>query len=159
MKKRISKKRIVSAGAATLAATVVSVWIWNYFQPISVQAKESFSGIGKVVESYNADNPFIILDIVPGGAEFTYTFSDDDGDINTPNPTAVTEISLATMPYLTAGETPAEQAVLKAITDNPTAFYQIADRAALAEALIPTSVNVSGLNVKYEEGYGGIPQD
>ena len=55
---------------------VAGVGLWQNLQPIPAYARESFSGIKKVVESYDEENPFVILDIVPGTATYTYTYID-----------------------------------------------------------------------------------
>lgn len=181
IKSKISKKLVASTGAALLALCVAGAGLWQYLQPVPAEAKETFSGIKQVVAERNGESPFVILDIVPGYANYTCVLGDgnlstsgdsgasgssgdsstsgDSGSSGTSGATSVTvEVPLATLPYLTNGVTPAEQAVINAIKANPAAFYETTNRAALAENLIPKSMNTSMLNVKYEEGYGSITE-
>ncbi|MDD6810949.1 MAG: DUF5057 domain-containing protein [Lachnospiraceae bacterium] len=156
IKPKISKKLMAATGASVLAVSVAGAGLWQYLKPVPVEAKETFSGIKQVVAECNAENPFVILDIVPGNTDYTCYFG--TAGSTTTNSSATVEVSLATLPYLTAGTTPAEQAVINAVKANPTAFYEASNRAALAENLIPASINTSMPNVKYEEGYGGITE-
>ena len=177
IKPKYNRKLAISAGASALAVAVAGVGLWQNLQPIPAYARESFSGIKKVVESYDEENPFVILDIVPGSATYTYTYTDTymaeeatpaptgsgEGAIPTMTPAPipqsfdiVTEVSLATMPYLTSGKTPAEMALIEAIQAYPDYFLDYQDRAMFADNLIPVEMNASELNVKYEESYGGV---
>ncbi len=178
IKPKYSRKLAISAGASVLAAAIAGVGLWQNLQPIPAYARESFSGIKKVVESYDEENPFVILDIVPGTATYTYTYIDTNmvaeapstpngsggGAIPTETPTPTPErekkikvdVPLATMPYITSGETPAETALIEAISSSPDCFLDYQDRAMFAENLIPAEMNATELNVKYEENYGGV---
>lgn len=178
IKPKFSRKLAISAGVSALAAAIAGVGLWQNLQPIPAYARESFSGIKKVVESYDEENPFVILDIVPGTATYTYTYIDTNmvaeapstpngsggGAIPTETPTPTPErekkikvdVPLATMPYITSGETPAETALIEAISSSPDCFLDYQDRAMFAENLIPAEMNATELNVKYEENYGGV---
>lgn len=71
--KRVSVKKIFArATAMTAAAALVVTGLYlapREQMPVStVEARESFGGIKQVVEEHDEDNPFVILDIVPGKA-------------------------------------------------------------------------------------------
>lgn len=139
------KKWYLAAGASVLAATVAGTSLWHALESaFSVQARESFSGIGKVVENHNEENPFVILDIVPGIA----AYNDGYNDI---------KLSLGTIGYLTGGQSPIEQSLADAFKNDTTGvFFEYSERAAFAETVIPPGMDASFPWISYEEGYASI---
>ena len=100
IKPRVGKKLVFAAAASVLAATVAGTSFWNFLQSATpVEAQESFSGIGKVVEEHSEGEPFVILDIVPGTAAYTYTFSSLSS--NHGQTISIPNVSLGTIGYLT----------------------------------------------------------
>lgn len=184
-KPKLNRKFAVSAGAVALAAVVAAAGLWQSVPTVPVYAKETFSGIKKVVDSCNEENPFVILDIVPGTATYTYTYTFpvyENDPASTPTPTAEltptpaatgtpdvaegasdeiqgtiqSEVPLAVLPYLTAGKTPAEEALIKAVEDKPSYFVSYGTRSSFTKNLIPKDLYNSSFDIQYEERYGGV---
>ena len=177
IKPKLNRKFAVSTGAVALAAVVTATGLWQSVPTVPVYAKETFSGIRKVVESYDKDNPFVILDIVPGTATYSFPVYGID-ETATPAPTIMpsptgtpivdlgvryesegtidTEVPLAVLPYLTDGKTPAEEALIKAVEDNPSYFLSYYARSYFAGNLIPEDLYYSSFDIRYEERYGGV---
>lgn len=160
IKPKLNRKFAVSTGAVALAAVVTATGLWQSVPTVPVYAKETFSGIRKVVESYDKDNPFVILDIVPGTATYSFpVYGIDETATGGPymnEGTIETEVPLAVLPYLTDGKTPAEEALIKAVEDNPSYFLSYYARSYFAENLIPEDLYYSSFDIRYEERYGGV---
>lgn len=153
IKPRVSKKLVLAATASVLAAAVAGTSFWNFLNSsMPVEAQESFSGIGKVVENHSEGEPFVILDIVPGTASYTYTLS--DGTV-----ISIPDVSLGTMGYLTNGQIPAEESLRATFDSYQEAFYSYEEREGLASALLPPGMDSSLLQISYQEGYAGITPD
>ena len=170
---KLNRKFAVSTGAIALAAVVTATALWQSVPTVPVYAKETFSGIRKVVESYDKDNPFVILDIVPGTATYSFpVYGIDETATPTPTPTATEtpevryeiqdtveiEVPLAVLPYLTDGKTPAEEALIKAVEedDYKSYFHSYDTRRGFVENLIPDYLYYFSFDIQYEERYGGI---
>ncbi len=161
IKPRVDKKLVLAAAASVLAVSAAGVSFWNFLQSAApVEAQESFGGIGKVVEAHSEGEPFVILDIVPGTASYTYTLSDHSQTISIPN------VSLGTIGYLTDGtvltgedQVSVEEGLKITFDDYQEAFYHYEEREALASLLLPAGMDASLLQPHYQEGYAGITPD
>ncbi len=154
IKPRVGRKLVLAAAASVTAVAVAGASLWNLMESAApVEAKESFGGIGKVVDSHSEGEPFVILDIVPGTASYTYTSLDGSETFEIPN------ISLGTMGYLTNGQTPLEESLQAAFNDHQDLFGDYEERKALAAALMPAGMDTSLLKLDYREGYAGITPD
>ena len=154
IKPRVGRKLVLAAAASVTAVAVAGASLWNLMESAApVEAKESFGGIGKVVDSHSEGEPFVILDIVPGTASYTYTSLDGSETFEIPN------ISLGTMGYLTNGQTPLEESLQAAFNDHQDLFGDYEERKALAAALMPAGMDTSLLKLDYREGYAGISPD
>lgn len=151
-RKRVSVKGIFGravAVAAAAALVVTGLYMAPYERvPVStVQARESFGGIKQVVEEHNEENPFVILDIVPGKAQAEVNGKKYD-------------FSLGTIGYLAPGQSPIQKDLLRIFKGdgeegNNEEFYKYSDRKALTDAVI--SNGYSGIT--YQEAYGGTGED
>ncbi|MDE7247835.1 MAG: hypothetical protein K2N43_08100, partial [Lachnospiraceae bacterium] len=146
-RKRVSAKKIfvrATAVAAAVALVVTGLTMAPSDRvPVStVLAKESFGGIKQVVEEHDEDNPFVILDIVPGKA-----FAVIDGNRY--------EFSLGTIGYLAPGQSPIQQDLFRIFTDNKENFYDFDDRIELTDLVISNGYN----GISYQEGYGGTGEN
>ncbi len=151
-RKRVSVKGILGravAVAAAAALVVTGLYMAPYERvPVStVQARESFGGIKQVVEEHNEENPFVILDIVPGKAQAEVNGKKYD-------------FSLGTIGYLAPGQSPIQKDLLRIFKGdgeegNNEEFYKYSDRKALTDAVI--SNGYSGIT--YQEAYGGTGED
>lgn len=162
---RVGKKLVLAATASILALSVAGVSFWNFLQSATpVEAQESFSGIGKVVEAHSEEEPFVILDIVPGTATYAYTFSslspNHGQTISIPN------VSIGTMGYLTdrpvwtgEGLVSVEEGLKTTFDSYQDGFLLYEERAALASSLLPAGMDSSLLQINYKEGYAGITSD
>lgn len=147
------KKLVLAATASVLAVAVAGTSFWHFLNSATpVEAQESFSGIGKVVENHSEGEPFVILDIVPGTASYAYTLSDGTV-ISIPN------ASLGTMGYLTNGQIPAEESLQTTFNNYQEAFYRYEEREGLAAALLPPGMDTSLFQISYQEGYAGVTPD
>ena len=153
IKPRAGKKLVLAATASVLAVAVAGTSFWHFLNSSTpVEAQESFSGIGKVVEEHSEGEPFVILDVVPGTASYTYTLSDGTL-ISIPN------ASLGTIGYLTNGQIPAEESLQTTFNNHPEAFYSYEEREGLAAALLPPGMDDSLFQISYQEGYAGVTSD
>lgn len=153
IKPRAGKKLVLAATASVLAVAVAGTSFWHFLNSATpVEAQESFSGIGKVVENHSEGEPFVILDIVPGTASYAYTLSDGTV-ISIPN------ASLGTMGYLTNGQIPAEESLQTTFNNYQEAFYRYEEREGLAAALLPPGMDTSLFQISYQEGYAGVTPD
>ncbi|MDD6627321.1 MAG: DUF5057 domain-containing protein [Lachnospiraceae bacterium] len=135
-------KAIPVAVAASLAVVTAGYSILQYFDPMTTYAKESFSGIGKIVEEHDQNNPYHILDIVPSEASYDgYTFA------------------AGTIGYLTNGGITLTQELKKVYTGNEATYRSYEERQKLFEKIISQTAIESFPGVKYEEAYGGIHTD
>ena len=128
--------------ASVIAVAVAAGGILQQMKAVPVAAKESFQGIGQIVKSHDDEDPFTILDIVPGKA--TYTDSNS----------VVHDISLGTIGYLVEGQAPIEQGLANIFKNNDS-YYSYTNRKAVAEQLIPTGYEDSFLHMAYQEAYEG----
>ena len=145
-RKRVSAKKIfvrATAVAAAVALVVTGVTMApSDRMPVStVLAKESFGGIRQVVEEHDEDNPFVILDIVPGKAV------SKDGKY---------DFSLGTIGYLAPGQSPIQQDLFRIFTgDSKESFYDYDDRKTLTDSIIEDGYN----GISYQEAYGGTGEE
>ena len=156
IKKRIqlNKKRIISGVAVLSATAVAACGILAYMQPTEVCAKGSLGGMKQIVKAHDEEDPFTILDIVPGVGTCGF---DDDDDSNTPDLTY--NFSLGTIGYLAGDQAPVTQDLKRIYTENSSIFYSYEKRKKLAEAVIPTGYEDSFLQLKYQESYAGMEQN
>lgn len=133
------RRRMSASVAAILVLSLLASDTIQYVQPAQVYAKESFSGISKVVEEHT-NVPYRILNIVP--AEVT------DSKDNT--------FALGTMGYLADGQSPLSQ-TLKNMAGNPD-YRTYGSRKDLLR-YVGATTGVEFPNVKYEERYGSVDGD
>lgn len=108
-------------------------------------AKNSFGGISQVVQEHDGEDPFVILDIVPGKA----SYAAGGGSY---------ELSLGTIGYLVQGQTPVEQDILRVMTGGEEKlYYPYEARRQLADTILGTDAAPGGVisGFSYEEAYGG----
>ena len=147
-RKRVSAKKIfvratAVAAAAALVVTGLTLAPSDRMPVSTVLAKESFGGIRQVVEEHDEDNPFVILDIVPGKASAVINGKTYD-------------FSLGTIGYLAPGQSPIQQDLFRIFTgDDSTAFYKYEDRKKLTDSVIANGYS----SVSYQEAYGGTGED
>ncbi len=146
--KRVSAKKIFArAVAMTAAAALVVTGLYmapHDKAPVStVLARDSFGGIKQVVEEHDEDNPFVILDIVPGKA-----YADVNGKKY--------DFSLGTIGYLAPGQSPIQQDFSRIFTgDDKESFYKYPDRKALTDSVIGSGYD----GITYQEAYGGTGEN
>ena len=148
---------ILAVLAFVLAVCVMLVTFFTGYQvarclhPVSVLAKESFTGINGTVEEHDEENPYKILDIVPSSAYYDMQTEDGAGDI-----TGVERyrFSTGTMGYLASGQTALAED-LTAVFENP-AFRSLADREALFSKVVVDDAVHNFPGLTYEEAYGGV---
>lgn len=142
---------LAGTAASVLAVVVAGAGVWQQMQIVPVAAKEAFQGIGQIVKEHE-DEPFVIVDIVPGNASVEWT--DVDSNSHT------YELSMGTIGYLNAGQAPVEQDLKKIFTseEEQALFYSYENRQSLAEAVVPTGYGTAenGFRIAYEEAYGGV---
>lgn len=137
-KGRRFKRHMSAAVAVILVVSLVGSGTMDYITPATVQAKGSFSGIGRVVDNHiQNDSPYVILDIVPAVAKY--------GDYS---------FSTGTMGYLVSGEAPIVKDLQKYLIDN-SRYYSYDDRQALLNAVTVGNSSVFP-DVTYREAYGNI---
>lgn len=153
MKKRVSEKRIqlnkkrIVGGTAVLSATAIAVGgVLSCMQPVDVYAKESLSGMGQIVKAHDEEDPFTILDIVPGKATYTDSNSVDY------------EFYLGTIGYLVEGQAPIEQGLANIFKNNDS-YYSYAKREEVAGRIMPTGYEDSFLHMDYQETYEGMAKN
>jgi hypothetical protein len=153
------KGRLVAATVSSLAAlAVVGAGIWQQVQSSMVTAKESFQGIGQIVEEHE-DDPFVILDIVPGKGSVTLTNLVDYSN-NNATVEKTYDVSLGTIGYLNVGQSPAEQDLYRIFTSSTdkALFSSYQNRKKLADAVVPAGYETTdnGFRIAYEEAYSGL---
>ena len=148
--------RMVAVVGLSVIAAVVSVV--QGFQRSQVYARENqaFQGIGRIVKEHNTqEDPFVILDIVPGQAEVAW--SDQKGSLHN------YEFSMATMGYLVSGQTPIEEDLLRIFGQDVPLFYDYKERLSLAQEVMAPALQPTGpqeteyLKLGYEETYESVP--
>ena len=135
-KARRFRRHMCAAVASILVISLVGSGTMNYVQPATVLAKGSFSGIGRIVAEHGADNPYVILDIVPSVARYSGQ-----------------EFSTGTMGYLVNGQSSIAEdlgSLLKAGGSN--CYSYIARQNLTDSVIIPGNIT---FGVIYEEAYGG----
>ncbi len=164
MKKRTSDKKIqlnkkrIKAGIAVLSVAAVAVGgIFTYIQPAEVYAKESLGGMEQIVQAHDEEDPFTILDIVPGNGTYTFVYPDDVDPNVEHNLTC--NFSLGTIGYLAGDQAPVTQDLMKIYTENSNIFYSYANRKKLAEEVIATGYEDGFLHLEYMESYAGMEQN
>lgn len=135
-----------AAGGAAIGRFMAAYQVLPQTQPAKAYAKESLGGIRQIVERHGEDEPYVILDIVPGRG--TYTYHDKDYDI-----------SIGTMGYLVQGQAPIEKDLENIFTNHQEEFYEYADRVELAEAVMPDFAGNGFVKAFYEEAYEGTGQE
>lgn len=132
------KRHMCSAAAVILVISMAGSSAMQYVEPSTVLAKESFSGIGKIVKEHDDGDPYVILDIVPGMAVYgdSYPFS------------------MGTMGYLVNGQAPITKDIAAVFRSN-VKFYSYAER----ENFVKNVTSGSELEVTYEERYLGVDFD
>lgn len=163
-------KVVLSSLAMLLAVAVVCGNIAQYLRPAKAVAKESFTGIGKIVEEHGEDNPYKILDIVPSEVMISTSSLDDatgSAGTNTPdsenpepdNPESRAQVlttftfTTGTLGYLAGGKVPFANELEAAFTGNPI-FRHAASREELFKKLVPSPDSFP--EIKYTEAYGGV---
>ena len=147
-RKRVSAKRIFGravAIAAAAALVVSGIYLAPYDRTpaTTVEAKDSFGGIKQVVEEHDEDNPFVILDIVPGVA-----YADVGGKTY--------DFSLGTIGYLAPGQSPIQKDLFRIFTgEDGEKFYDYDDRETLTDKVIANGYN----GIIYQEAYAGTGED
>ena len=150
-RKRISTKKVFGrAVAMTAAAALVVTGLYmapNNSVPVpTVQARESFGGIRQVVEEHDEENPFVVLDIVPGKAQAEVNGKKYD-------------FSLGTIGYLAPGQSPVQKDLSRIFrgdeSEQSTDFYKYTDRKTLTDAVIGDGYG----GIVYREAYGGTGED
>ena len=148
-RKRVSAKKIFArAVAMTAAAALVVTGLYmapHDKAPVStVLARDSFGGIKQVVEEHDEDNPFVILDIVPGKAY---------ADVNNGKRY---DFSLGTIGYLAPGQSPIQQDFSRIFTgEDKESFYKYPDRKVLTDSVIGSGYD----GITYQEAYGGTGEN
>ena len=160
--KRKRWKKAVSGIAMILAVAVVVCPVVQHLRPAEAMAKESFAGIGKIVEEHGEDNPYRILNIVPsevycdapagsgGGTGSGSTTNPDGSQIQTSFSFATGSIG-----YLTGGKAPFADDLAEAYKSNPV-FRHYASREDFLNLLVPESTFSSFPGVQYKEAYLGV---
>ncbi len=150
-RKRVSAKKVFGRAVAMTAAAALLLTGF-YMAPNdsvsvpTVQARESFGGIKQVVREHE-EEPFVILDIVPGVAQ-----------VNVNGNTY--EFSLGTIGYLAPGQSPIQQDLTRIFKGDDkeqvnTEFYKYADRRGLTDSVIGTG----GVSITYQEAYAGTGEN
>lgn len=116
-------------------------------EPMETYAKESFTGTKQVVEGHTGDdNPFVILDVVPGYATYAW-----DADTSY-------EISTGTLGYLSNGQSPMAADYMRIYEDllkNHSADLSTYEkRAALVNEIWKYGTDNGEALFQYEEAYG-----
>jgi len=146
-RKRVSAKKVFGrAVAMTAAAALLLTGFYmapNDSVPVpTVQARESFGGIKQVVREHE-EEPFVILDIVPGVAQVEVNGN-------------TYEFSLGTIGYLAPGQSPIQQDFSRIFTgDDKESFYKYPDRKALTDSVIGSGYD----GITYQEAYGGTGEN
>ena len=168
MKKRTSDKKIqlnkkrITAGIAVLSAAAVAVGgIFTYIQPAEVYAKESLGGMEQIVQAHDEEDPFTILDIVPGVGTYSKSSDATDAytDVNGINQSLTCNFSLGTIGYLAGDQAPITQDLKRIYTENSNIFYSYANRKKLAEEVIAAGYEDGFLHLEYLESYAGMEQN
>jgi hypothetical protein len=157
-RKQHNRKRIRLVAVVGLSVIAAVVSVVQGFQRSQVYARENqaFQGIGRIVKEHNTqEDPFVILDIVPGQAEVAW--SDRKGSLHN------YEFSLATMGYLVSGQTPIEEDLLRIFGQDVPLFYDYKERLSLAQEVMAPALQPTGpqeteyLKIGYEETYESVP--
>ena len=138
--------------ASLLAAVLAGYSILQYIEPMKAMAKESFTGIGRIVEEHDEENPYRILDIVPSRAYYDVQTVDADGIVTD---SKRYPFSMGTIGYLAEGQTTLAQE-LKAVFEENPAYLYYTRRADLYTSVISQPAIDSFPGFQYEEGYGGV---
>ena len=160
---RRRKWKIAMSGVAMLlAVTVIFYNVVQYMRPAEAMAKESFTGIGKIVEEHGEDNPYKILDIVPSRVEIAASdFGGSTGSGSTTNPDPDNPVltsftfTTGTIGYLAGGKVPFADELETAFKGN-TIFQHAQNRKELVDLLIPEYSFNTFPGIKYSEAYGGV---
>ena len=134
------KRHMCSAAAVILVISMAGSSAMQYVEPSTVLAKESFSGIGKIVREHDDGDPYVILDIVPGTAKYNghYYFS------------------LGTMGYLVNGQAPIIDDIANVFRNNADSYLSYEQREKFIKDV---TLSGSELGVTYEERYLGVDFD
>ncbi|MCM1121042.1 MAG: DUF5057 domain-containing protein [Eubacterium sp.] len=135
-------KIALSGVAILLAAAIVFYHVVQRLRPAEVMAKESFAGIGKIVEAHGEDDPYKILDIVPSKAQIP--------DSDTP-----VSFTTGTLGYLAGGKVPFADE-LKTVFEGNSAFSHYENRESFMSKLLSETSQNAFPWMKYEEAYGGV---
>ena len=138
--------------ASLLAAVLAGYSILQYIEPMKAMAKESFTGIGRIVEEHDEENPYRILDIVPSRAYYDVQTVDADGTVTD---SKRYPFSMGTIGYLAEGQTTLAQELKTVFEENPAYLYYTR-RADLYTSVISQPAIDSFPGLQYEEGYGGV---
>lgn len=146
--------------ASVIAVAVAAGGILQQMKAVPVVAKESFQGIGQIVKAHDEEEPFIILDIVPGVGTYNKSDSDSDPytDVDGNSQSLTCNFSLGTIGYLAGDQAPITQDLKRIYSENSSIFYSYENRKKLAEEVIPTGYEDSFLQLKYQESYAGMEQ-
>lgn len=144
----------VKRGKVLVAVLLTVCCMIPYLQPVPVMAKESFTGIGKIVEKYDKEHPYRILDIVPSTACYEIQMQEELGGMQ-----AGTKCCFSTgmMAYLSDRLDTLTQDFLTAF-ENP-GYYHRTDREALFHEVVSQNAIDGFPGIVYEEAYGGVHDD
>ena len=149
------KRHLCAAVAAILVISMVGSGTMSYITPATALAKESFSGIGKIVEEHG-EEPYRILDIVPADAMYYDTTpprgAGAAGELKSSN-----SFTLGTMGYLVNGQSALQADLAAAFKTDLAGEEPNYGTYEARKELFDKVVNASGpFAMTYEEVYGGI---
>ncbi len=153
------RRHLCAAVSAVLVFSMVGSSTLPYIEPATVLAKESFSGIGKIVEEHE-EEPYRILDIVPADAMYYYTPTSTAAG-GTAGGTAEVKgtypFRLGTMGYLVSGQADLQadlaDAFQKDLAGETPNFAEREDREDLFSKVAGSA---APFGLTYDEVYGGV---
>ena len=141
------RRHMYAAASAILLISLVGSATLQYAETTDALAKESFSGIGKIVEDHDGE-PYKILDIVPADAKYYATTSGINGDTYA----GEYNFTLGTMGYLVNGQASVIKDLEENFKNNPK-VYSYDSREELINAVLSSN---SVLGLTYQEAYPGV---
>ena len=141
------RRHLCAAASAILVISMVGSATMQYAEQTTALAKESFAGIGKIVDEHD-DEPYRILDIVPADAKYYATTTGSNGDTYA----GEYDFTIGTMGYLVNGQASIIGDLEKNFKDNPK-VYSYEARKNLIDTLITSNSTPS---LTYREAYPGV---
>ena len=142
------RRRMYAVASVLLVISLVGSATMQYVEPTTSLAKDSFSGIGKIVDDHD-DKPYKILDIVP--ADAIYTLASDPDDSGVGQSLGTYTFSLGTMGYLVDGQAPVISDLEEGFKENKAYSYD--ERQKLTDTIFNSGTT---LGVTYQEAYPGV---